>query len=139
MSDSVHDNKTITRRVIEEVISKGRFDLIDEVISQDFITHGPGLPEEGLRGPSGYRRWLEELRLAFPDIEIRVEDQIAEEDKVVCRVTARATHSAEYMGIPATGRTFLISGIVIYQLHNGKLARYWLEQDNLSLVTQLTE
>ena len=62
---------------------------------------------------------------------------IAEADKVVVRWTNSGTNIGEFLGIPATHRSFSIAGIDIYRLSGGKLAEHWHVVDMLAHMQQL--
>jgi predicted ester cyclase len=66
-----------------------------------------------------------------------IEDMVAEDDKVVARISARGTHSGELFGIPASGRDFTCTGIAILRLSNGKIVERWTEVDMLGALTQI--
>jgi steroid delta-isomerase-like uncharacterized protein len=77
------------------------------------------------------------LRQAFPDLQITVEDQIAEGDKVATRWRGRGTHQGDFLGIPSTGRPMEIAGITIFRLADGKIVESWGNPDNLGMLVQL--
>lgn len=62
---------------------------------------------------------------AFPDAHHTIDDLIAEDDRVVLRTTARATHQGEFEGIPRTGRTVEFTGLVVYRIAGDKIAEAW--------------
>jgi predicted ester cyclase/ketosteroid isomerase-like protein len=132
---SIEENKRVARRVLTEIVGGGRLDLIDELVADDFVTE----PPDGQPGPDGYRDWVARLRGAFPDLTIEIEDQIGEVDGVATRFTGRATHTVEHLGIPPTGRQIATSGIVIHEVRGGKLTNFWLSQDDLATLRQLTD
>ncbi len=74
---------------------------------------------------------------AFPGYELIAEDMIAEGDKVAVRATARGTHLGEFNGIPATGKEFNISLMLIYRIANGKIVEHWMNADSLGLLQQI--
>jgi predicted ester cyclase len=76
-------------------------------------------------------------RRAFPDAHSTVENQVAEEDKVVTRWRARGTHRGELGGMEPTGRGFEIDGITIERIAGGKIAEVWVARDELGLLRQL--
>ncbi len=91
------ENKAIFRRYVEEIGNEGDLDLVDELFS-DYAAHQPdGSVLE--RGPEDVKRFMGEVRRAFPDFHSTIEDQIAEGDKVVTRLTMRGTHEVEFRGI----------------------------------------
>ena len=128
-------NKAIVRRIFSEVLSEGNLDLVDELVAPNQVSHG--MPPEMPDGVEGVKLFFHYFRKAFPDGEHTIHDQIAEADQVVSRVTAAGTHSAEFMGIPATGRTVVMDGIVINRFSNGKVIETWARYDDLSVLRQL--
>jgi predicted ester cyclase len=95
-------NKAVYRRFIQEVFNEGRLDMLDEVLSRSYVYHEapPGTPP----GPEGIKQIVPMFRAAFPDLNITIDDQVAEGDKVCSRVTMRGTHRGVFVGIPATGK-----------------------------------
>jgi predicted ester cyclase len=77
------------------------------------------------------------FRTAFPDLHGTIEDQIAEGDKVVMRMTYRGTHQGELMGIPATGKPVTMTFISINRIAEGKIAEGWVNFDALGMMQQL--
>jgi predicted ester cyclase len=74
---------------------------------------------------------------AFPDLNITIEDQIAEGDKVVTRWVGRGTQQGELQGIPPTGKQATTSGIAIDRIVSGKLVETWDQFDALGMMQQL--
>ena len=128
-------NKSVVRRFYEEVFVRGNLDLIDEISAPDFVDHNPAPGQAP--GIEGIKQALTEYRSAFPDLEITVEDMIAEGDKVAARITATGTHKGEFAGIPATGRRATISVIDIVRVVDGKAVERWGVEDNMGLMQQL--
>ena len=133
---STEENKAIARRLNEEVWNKGRLEVIDELIADDFVTTVVGAPEQ-IRGPQGFREFVTLYRNAFPDLRITIDDQIAERETVVTRWTATGTHKGELMGMPATGKQATTAGININRISGGKLVDGWGLFDQLGLLQQL--
>ncbi len=77
-------NKALARRIVEEAFTAGRLEVVDELVARDYVGHDPSLPEDA-RGPEGVKELIAGYRVAFPDIRVTVEDQIAEGDMVVTR------------------------------------------------------
>jgi steroid delta-isomerase-like uncharacterized protein len=127
-------NKTIARRAFEEVQSRGNLALVDELVAGDYVGHTP-LKE--IHGPEGAKQFFSMLREAFPNMQVTVEDQIAEGDKVVTRWTGRGTHKGHFQGMPPTGRQMTMTGITIFRIAAGKLVEGWTNADMLGLMQQL--
>jgi steroid delta-isomerase-like uncharacterized protein len=133
---SVQDNKMAARRFVDEVVGQGNLDVIDELVAEDFVEHQefPGLPT---RGPEAVRANIGLFLAAFSDLDITVEDVIAEGDAVVMRQTMRGTHTGEFMGIPATGKSFEIQAIDIVRMRDGKATEHWGLTDDTAMMQQL--
>lgn len=132
---SVEENKAIVRDYFEAFANK---DLawIDEHIAPDFVRHDPGLPFE-VRGPEGVRHLNSVLLTAFPDLRLDIEDVVAEEDKVLARLTIRATHQGDFMDIPPTGKEVEVSVLDLFRIADGRLEEHWAMIDNLGMMQQL--
>jgi steroid delta-isomerase-like uncharacterized protein len=131
------ENKRISRRIPEEVFGKGNLDVIDELVADDFVNHDPSVPPEVPGGSEGLKTFVQVYRTAFPDLKIKVEDQVAEGDQVVTRWSASGTQKGELMGIPATGKQGAVTGITIDRIKNGRIVESWNNWDTLGLLQQL--
>src|SRR4028119_13343 len=130
-------NKDLARRFMEEVYNKGNADFIDEVVASDYVAHDPTSPEGTGGGADGATRFVEMYRSAFPDLQMTVEDSIAEGDKVVTRWTARGTHQGELMGIPPSGNRVEVTGISVDRIEGGKFVEGWANYDALGMMQQI--
>ncbi len=125
---SSSQNKLLVRRLFDEVYNKGNLDAADDLIAKRYISHNKLSIE--VTGPAGIKKAAAMQRKAFPDQVSRLEDVIAEGDKVVVRGVDTGTHTGEpFMGMPAKGKTFTITWIDIFRVEKGKLAEAWLEMD----------
>jgi steroid delta-isomerase-like uncharacterized protein len=79
------------------------------------------------------------MRRAFPDLEAHVEDVVAAEDRVAVRVSFRGTHSGEFQGVPATGRTIHYVSHEFYRIADGLIVEEWICSDMASLFRQLSQ
>jgi steroid delta-isomerase-like uncharacterized protein len=132
---SAEENKAIVRRWFAAT-DQGNRAIVAELCAADYIDHNPPLPDMP-PGNAGVSQANEVLRAAFPDTMHTIEDQIAEGDKVVTRLRARATFRGEFLGIPPTGTVVEITGITIHRLADGKLVEHWASFDALSFMQQL--
>jgi steroid delta-isomerase-like uncharacterized protein len=128
-------NKAIVHRSFEEVWNQGKLVVADEIYDASFVAHGLGV--ELPPGPEGFKQFVSVYRSAFPDLHFTIEDQFAEGDRVVARWTARGTHKGELMGIPATGKPVVVTGIDIYHIRSGKAVESWINWDALGMMQQL--
>lgn len=129
------DATAIVARFYDEVVSGGRFEVVDELCVPDFIEHGapPDMPP----GREGFKAFLRMLRNAFPDLKWTVDDWIATDEKVVARGSGRGTHRGDFLGFAPTGRPVTWSAIHIFRVVDGRLVERWSEADRLGLFDQL--
>jgi predicted ester cyclase len=108
---------------------------VDEHFAPDFVIHNtfPGMASD----VEGTKEWNAVILQAIPDYHVKIDDQIAENDKVVTRWTARGTHKGEFQGIAPTGKKVVVSGMTISRYVDSKIAESWVELDTLDLMRQL--
>ncbi|MDT7816614.1 MAG: hypothetical protein QOJ42_6530 [Acidobacteriaceae bacterium] len=129
------DNATIVRRFVDEVITQGNIEAAAQYVWEDVIEQVP-LPGQG-RGLDGLKDILRAMRAGFPDIVFSIEEQVAERDKVASRFEWTGTHRGEFLGIPATGRTVRVWGMVIDRLEDGRIKDTRIIMDTFGLLGQL--
>lgn len=134
-NDTLDRNKAIYRRYIQQVFNEGRVDLLDELLAPSYVYHEA--PPGTLPGADGIKQVVSMFRAAFPDLEITIDDQIAEDDKVCSRATTRGTHQGEIFGIHATGKVVTMTGITIVRIVEGRITDSWVKNDVMGLMNQL--
>ena len=131
-------NKAVVRRLYEEAFGQGKPEVLDEVLNPDFVCYDPNAEGGEVRGLESTKGEIEYFQNAFPeDFFWRVEDQLAEGDKVTTRYTLGGTHQGEFFGIPASGRRGEIRGINIDRVEGGKVVEEWASYDLLGAMRQL--
>jgi steroid delta-isomerase-like uncharacterized protein len=137
-SSETERNKALLRRWFDEVWNKQRPEAIDEMLAADAIVHGlSDDPENPLKGPAGFKPFHETFRGAFPDVEVVVEDTIAEGDKVAARCSVRAKHVGDHLGIAASGAAVDFTGIAIVRVRDGKFVEAWNNFDFMKMNKQI--
>jgi steroid delta-isomerase-like uncharacterized protein len=130
------DSHTIIQRWFAEVWNQGREESIDELLGPHCVAHGLG---EGAdtQGPAGFKPFLRNMRSAFPDVHIRVEDTIVSDDRAATRVIFEGTHSGNGIGVAPTGRRVSITGLVIVRIAGDQIVEAWNVWDQLGLLRQI--
>jgi len=121
---TTEQNKATVIRFNKEFIEQGNMNAFKEIVADDVINHSApsGMPN----GPESMVYFiLEILRKGFPDVKVEIFDQIAEGDKVTTRKTLKATHSGEFMGVPASNKKVTINVIDIIRLRDNKYVEHW--------------
>ena len=136
-SMSCDENKEVVRRYYHELWNRWRFELADELLE-------PALEFRGslgasARGVDGFLEYMGIVRAAFPDFENRIDDLIAEGDRVVARLTYAGTHRGEVFGIGPTGRRITYAGVAIFTFRNGRIVSGWVLGDIDALRRQLRD
>src|SRR5918992_3548361 len=129
------ENKAAFRRYIEEVQNQGNLEVADEIFGHYLSHQADGATLE--RGPEDVKHFTEEYRSAFPDWRISIDEQIAEGDKVVNRVTLRGTHQRQFRDMAPTGKEVEVKAVTIFRFSpEGKVVERWDYFDQLRLVRQ---
>lgn len=132
---SVH-NKTALRRLFEEAWNLGNLDVVNEILSPDFVGHF--LPTGVPGGPEGFRMYITGYRTAFPDLHMQIDDMIAEGDKVALRITFHGTHTGPLMQLAPTHNEVTLGAMIIARFDaDGRYTEGWGEHDKLALMQQL--
>jgi steroid delta-isomerase-like uncharacterized protein len=132
------ENKALVRRWFAEVWNKGRADAIPEMFAEDGLAHGLSDDVSApLKGPSGFLPFHSQFREAFPNIEVVVEDQIAEGDLVATRCSVRGKHQGDSLGFKATQSPVEFTGVTITRIRDGKIVEAWNNFDFMKMYKQL--
>ena len=124
-------NKLRVRLFIEAVLNEGRLDLIDELIAADYVGHIP-CAEPEVTGPAGVHQLVSNHRRAHPGLHIKIEDQVAEDDRVVTRWHATVPARQAQASLAPAGRVACCAGISITRLLAGKQVDSHTECTNLT-------
>jgi steroid delta-isomerase-like uncharacterized protein len=126
-------NKAVARRLFEEALCQGKWDVFQEIHTQDFVAHAGKRTASLAEDLDAAKGWQQ----AFPDGQCRVDQIVAEGDLVTVRWTGRGTNTGAGNGLPATGKPAEIYGITIFRVKDGKLAEEWGLIDTWGLMKQL--
>ena len=132
---AARDTKALIRRVYEEGVTKGNLAVFDETFAVDYVDHlfRPELPS----GRESLKVFVGTFRTGFPDVQITVEDVIAEDDKAASRITIRGTHTGEFQGLSPTGKQVTLEALDHWRFSGGKVVEHWGGPNQFSLLHQL--
>jgi steroid delta-isomerase-like uncharacterized protein len=133
---SAESNKALSRRLLEEAFNAGNIDVVDELVTTDVVNHDAALPE-AMIGRDAAKASIRGYRTAFPDLRITIEEQIADDQGVATRWSAKGTQEGELMGMPASGKQATVTGITIDRIVDGRIAESWTNWDTLGMLQQL--
>ncbi|MHB8104075.1 MAG: ester cyclase [Dehalococcoidales bacterium] len=132
---STEQNKAQERRVVAEAINKGNLKVLDECLTPDCLYHGPGQRE--VRGIAGFKQFIAELRTAYPDIQVKIEDIVAEGNLVATRTFSTFTFTGRAGAVTPTGKKVSMTGAILDRFKGNKIAETWEHYDRLELYQQL--
>jgi steroid delta-isomerase-like uncharacterized protein len=132
---SAEQNKSIVRRWVDEGWNKGKLSVIDQLYAPNFIQHEP--QPEMVNSSEALKKYVNTYLTAFPDLHFTVDDLVAEGDKVVWRFTSKGTHQGAFMGLPPTGKTSIVTGMVLFRLENSRIVEAYVNIDALGLLQQI--
>ncbi len=125
--------KYLIRRLFDEAWSRGDFAVIDELFADDYIAPLPGSPP----GPEGERRHVAMIRAPFPDLQVTVDDVVAEGETVVARASISGTDTGGFLGRPPTGRRVTYWDVIFFRFTGDRITACWGGADWLGLMIQL--
>jgi predicted ester cyclase len=128
---TLEDHKMIVRRFFEEAWNQQNLNVVDEIFAPTVIFNGQSVTREALKQALAGRR------VAFPDIQVTVDDQVAEGEKVSTRRTWQATHRGPYRGVAPTGKQVRWTQISIVRFSQGRIVEDWAVADEFSILQQL--
>jgi steroid delta-isomerase-like uncharacterized protein len=133
---SSEENKALVRRQFEAIWNDGNLAVIHELYAPSYTNHDPANPAQA-PGPAGFTQRVGLYRTALPDLHLTIEDQVAEADNVVTRWTASGTHKGDLLGIPPTGKSVSVTGMLISRIDGGRFIEEWVNWDTLGLLRQV--
>lgn len=124
-----------TQQKMGEAVNKGNLDVFHEVFAANVKDHDPAPDQDP--GPQGFISFFMDMRAAFPDLKVAVEDMVADDDQVAIAYTITGTHQGNFLGIPATGKKIKARGVQIAKFKDGKIVERWGSSDELGMLKQI--
>lgn len=138
MGGDTQKNVTQTKKLFEDVFSKGNISALDSILASNIKLNDPARPHDK-EGIANIKELEQTYNTAFPNKKVHIDELIPAEDKVIVRWTASAVHKGELEGISPTNKSIKISGISIYRFQNGKIIEITQQWDRLGLLEQIGE
>jgi steroid delta-isomerase-like uncharacterized protein len=131
---TTEDRKAMIRRVNDELYNQGNLDVCDQIYAPNCSFHDPSFPVEGV---AGLKQQVGELRAAYPDLHVDVQDVLIDGDQCATRWVMGGTSRGEYRGLPATGKSFVMTGITIDKFAGDRVVEEWINYDLLGTLQQM--
>jgi len=129
-------NKALIRKYYEELWNRWNFAAAEELIDEEISFRGS--LGSSVHGRERFEEYMRTVQRAFPDFHNHTEELIAENDKVVARLTYTGTHQGELFGIAPTGRRVSYAGVAIFRVAGDSIVEGWVLGDVRALMQQLS-
>lgn len=129
-------NEQLIRRYFEEVWNNGKLDVLDEIISSDYINHNAGMANP-VAGPEGLKPIVSAIREAFPDLKYVIENLVVSDSQIAVHTTMHGTHKGDFFGLAPTNKVIKVSQMQIERIENNKIVEHWRVTDELTMLRQL--
>jgi steroid delta-isomerase-like uncharacterized protein len=136
VAPATEESRAVVLGGFEELWAQRRPEAAGKWFTPD-LTFQTTIQPEPFRGPEGFREFYRQISGGFPDYDIKVEEVIAEGNKVVLRFTFRGTNSGDYFGIPSTGKPVTMRFVEIFTVRDGQIAEIWHVANVLDVMQQL--
>jgi predicted ester cyclase len=121
------NNKTRVKQFFEIVVQKGDMTLLEEFVAKDFVDHQPAPGQ--LPGVAGVRQFFTGLHTAITNLQVTIENMVADGDLVAVHSSIRGRHTGDLMGIAPSGRDVVMRVSDIVRIENGKVVERWGVED----------
>jgi predicted ester cyclase len=131
----IEANKAVYRRMVEEVVNQGQYDVVEELFHPEYVDHvaPPGTPP----GFEGVKAIFKMFRTGFPDVKFTIDQMIGEGNYVATLVHGEGTHTGQFVEFPPTGKHAVWRSVGFFRIQDGKIAEHWGIPDLLGLLIQI--
>lgn len=134
-SQSEKDMQAMVEQLLE-LWNKGNLALADELYIPDIIRHAVDIFED-ISGIEAYKEWVKNTRTQYPDFNVKTEELIVKDDRIIWRWTVTGTNKGPIGELPPTGKKIQFSGVTISKVTNGKITEQWFYWNAATVLTQL--
>jgi steroid delta-isomerase-like uncharacterized protein len=129
-------NKEVAKRLVDEVLNKGNMKVFDDIFADNYAMRNMPVPEiPGTK--EGFRRLVIATRKAFPDVNVHIEDLVADDEFAVFHDKVEATSEGDFFGVPPNGKRVAWTEIHFLKIAGGKIVEHWSNFDQLGIMRQL--
>jgi len=126
-------NRQVVTRFVKDVLEQGNRSAVDELVAADFVSHS--WPSTG-DGRADLKAAIDRVSAALSDVTFDIQDTIVEGDRVCVRLTASATQTGTFMGMPPTGKRYAIAEMHIFRVRDGQVVEHWDVIDSMGMMRQ---
>ncbi len=135
----VEKNKETVRLWFEEGWNHDRnIELLGRCFDPAWQDGNP-LRADQVSGYDGMIELIKSYKKGASNTQFTITHLFADENEVAIRYEVTATHTGPLFGIEATGKEFSSTGIVLYDMKDGRILTSWQELDLSGIANQLRE
>ncbi len=134
-SSNIEANKNVYRRMVEEVVNKGNFDVVDELFHPDYVDHVA--PPGTTPGLAGVKEIFQMFRTGFPDVKFTIDQMVGEGNYVATLVHGEGTQTGQFIQFPPSGKHAVWRSVGFFRVEDGKIREHWGIPDLLGLLIQI--
>jgi steroid delta-isomerase-like uncharacterized protein len=128
------DRKSTIRRLTDQLWNQGNLEVCDEIFAENCSFHDPNFEIDGVQG---MKQQAQSLRTANPDLHMDVHDILVDGDLTATRWTMGGTAQGDFRGIPGTGKTFVMTGMVMDKWEGDRIVEEWVNYDLMGTLQQI--
>lgn len=123
-------------KIYKEVYNKGNLDALDDLIDVNYLRHQP--PMKNVQGLAAYKAFISEVRGAYTNLNMVLDEIITAGNKTVVRLTLTGKNTGKIptLRTPPTGREIAMPACVVSTWENSKIVEEWVYNDYLGLTYQ---
>lgn len=133
---SVETQRKVIRRYFDEVWNAGNLDVLDDLLTEDYVNHSPGFPNP-IAGPAGLKPIVAHMRTGLADLRYEILECVMEADMAAVFVRFTGRHVADLFGMSPTGRRIDVRQMQFERFRGGRICAHWRITDEGTMMRQL--
>lgn len=129
--------KTKIREAFTQAFEQGKMESLDALCAPEMVDHSAWRDPNAVKGRAGFEQRIQGNRTAFPDIKIKIENMIAEDDFLAFNWAISGTNTGSMRGRPPAGKPATFTGMNLERFENGVIIEHWSNPDLLGMMQQL--
>ena len=130
-------NRALVTRYFDEVWNQGRLDVLDELLTPDYLNHSPGIPDPR-PGPQDLKPIVRMMREAITGLHYEILDMVVEREKVAVYTRVTGRHTGLLWGMAPRGGLIDVRQMQIEWIRDGRIWQHWRLTDEAALTSQLS-
>jgi len=134
-STDIAASKAVYRRMVEEVVNQGKYEVVDEIFHPDYVDHVA--PPGTTPGLAGVKEIFTMFRTGFPDVKFTIDEMVGEGSYVATLVHGEGTHTGQFVAFPPSGKHAVWRSVGFFRVEDGLIREHWGIPDLLGLLIQI--